>query len=263
MTPQPAIPMPSAAEPDTRCPLLRSRPLSLAVKLLLLLLILLFTTALQAQTASPIPTQSPGPLPITLNIGTDSLGKPQDVDVAVRILFAITLLTLAPSIILLMTCFMRIAIVRSFVRTALSLRSAPSSQIVTGLSLFLTFFIMAPTWERIDSEAIAPYRAQSISGAEALNRASAPIRAFMLRQTRPKDVKLFVALAKLGPTSPEQLPIEDLILTHLDEEPRWGKIWNIVLGTNYPVRYLSAAQNVPGDFYHAAAERILARQFHG
>jgi flagellar biosynthesis protein FlhF len=59
------------------------------------------------------------------------------------------------------------------------------------------------------------------------------------------------------------LPIEDLILTHLDEEPRWGKIWNIVLGTNYPVRYLSAAQNVPGEFHPATAERILARQFHG
>lgn len=59
------------------------------------------------------------------------------------------------------------------------------------------------------------------------------------------------------------LPIEDFILTHLDEEPRWGKIWNIVLGTNYPVRFLSAAQNVPGDFYPATAERILARQFHG
>ncbi len=59
------------------------------------------------------------------------------------------------------------------------------------------------------------------------------------------------------------LAVEDVILTHLDEEPRWGKIWNIVLGTNYPVRYLSAAQNVPGDFFPATAERILARQFHG
>ncbi len=59
------------------------------------------------------------------------------------------------------------------------------------------------------------------------------------------------------------LPVEDIILTHLDEEPRWGKIWNIVLGTKYPVRYLSAAQNVPGDFFPATAERILARQFHG
>jgi flagellar biosynthesis protein FlhF len=59
------------------------------------------------------------------------------------------------------------------------------------------------------------------------------------------------------------LPIEDLILTHLDEEPRWGKIWNVVLGTNYPVRFLSAAQSVPGEFFPATAERILARQFHG
>jgi flagellar biosynthesis protein FliP len=131
--------------------------------------------------------------------------------VAVRILFAITLLTLAPSIILLMTCFMRIAIVLSFVRTALSLQSTPSNQIVIGLSLFLTFFIMAPTWSRIDDEAIMPYRSQKISGAEALERASVPIRAFMLKQTRPKDVELFVALAKLGPTSPEQLPLKVVI----------------------------------------------------
>jgi flagellar biosynthesis protein FlhF len=57
------------------------------------------------------------------------------------------------------------------------------------------------------------------------------------------------------------LPIDDLILTHLDEEPRWGKVWNVVLGTNYPVRFLSAAQNVPGEFLPATAERILTRQF--
>lgn len=179
--------------------------LRLAVKAGLLLLILLFTTALQAQTSNA------GPLPITLNIGTDALGKPPDVDAAVKILFAITLLTLAPSIILLMTCFMRIAIVLSFVRNALSLQATPSNQIIIGLSLFLTFFIMAPTWERIDAEAIAPYRAQQISSTEALDRASVPIRAFMLKQTRPKDVELFVALAKLGPTPPDKLPLKVVI----------------------------------------------------
>jgi flagellar biosynthetic protein FliP len=215
MTPQPAISMLPGVKPETRFARRRS-PLSLAVKLLLLLVILLFTTALLAQTQIPIPSPTPStpslsPLPITLNIGTDTLSKPQDVDVAVRILFAITLLTLAPSIILLMTCFMRIAIVLSFIRTALSLQSTPSNQIIIGLSLFLTFFIMAPTWERIDSEAIGPYRAQQITGAEALDRASVPIRAFMLRQTRPKDVELFVALAKLGPTSPERLPLKVVI----------------------------------------------------
>jgi flagellar biosynthetic protein FliP len=211
MTPQSAISVHPEAEGDTRRLLARSRLVSLAVKLALLLSILLFTTALQGQTPQPLPAGGAGSLPITVNIGTDSLGKPQDVDVAVRILFAITLLTLAPSIILLMTCFMRIAIVLSFVRTALSLQSTPSSQIVVGLSLFLTLFIMAPTWDRIDSEAITPYRAQKISGAEALERASVPVRSFMLKQTRPKDVELFVALAKLGPTAPEQLPLKVVI----------------------------------------------------
>ena len=209
----PGISVPPGGNPGRR--FLRSSILSLVVKLLLLLLILLFTTALQGQTVIPTSLPAPGTgvgsLPITVNIGTDSLSKPQDVDVAVRILFAITLLTLAPSIILLMTCFMRIAIVLSFVRTALSLQSTPSNQIVIGLSLFLTFFIMAPTWSRIDDEAIMPYRSQKISGAEALERASVPIRAFMLKQTRPKDVELFVALAKLGPTSPEQLPLKVVI----------------------------------------------------
>ena len=71
------------------------------------------------------------------------------------------------------------------------------------------------------------------------------------------EVPLLVAQARAYAA----LPIEDLILTHLDEEARWGKIWNVVLGTNYPVRFLSAAQNVPGEFFPATAERILARQF--
>jgi flagellar biosynthetic protein FliP len=134
-----------------------------------------------------------------------------DVDVGIKILFALTLLSLAPSIILLMTCFMRIAIVLSFVRTALSLQGAPSNQVIIGLSLFLTFFIMSPTWERIDAEALTPYRAKQISSEVALERASMPIRSFMLRQARPKDVELFAALAKLGPTSPEKLPLKVVI----------------------------------------------------
>ena len=134
-----------------------------------------------------------------------------DVDVAIQILFAITLLTLAPSIILLMTCFMRIAIVLSFVRSALSMQSTPSNQVIIGLSLFLTLFIMTPTWERIDTEALGPYRAKQITSEEALSRASLPIRSFMLKQTRPKDVELFVEMAKLGPTTLENLPLKVVI----------------------------------------------------
>lgn len=174
-----------------------------------MLLVLVAAPALAAPAAAP--PGGPMTLPITLNLNPGVGGPGADVDVAIKILFAITLLTLAPSIILLMTCFMRIAIVLSFVRTALSLQSTPSSQIVIGLSLFLTFFIMAPTWERIDAEALTPYRAKQISSGEALERASGPIRSFMLRQTRPKDVELFVALAKLGPTAPDQLPLKVII----------------------------------------------------
>jgi len=174
----------------------------------LLALFLLFTAGLDAQ------TNSASPLPVTLNIGLNGISAPNgvpDVDVGIKILFAITLLTLAPSIILLMTCFMRIAIVLSFVRTALSLQSTPANQVIIGLSLFLTMFIMAPTWERIDAEALTPYRARQINSDEALDRASAPIRSFMLRQVRPKDVELFVGLAKLGPTSPDKLPLKVVI----------------------------------------------------
>ena len=192
--------------PFSLSPLLRNcLPLP---RVALLVLLFFFTASLHAQ------TNAVSPQPVTLNIGLNGVSAPNgvpDVDVGIKILFAITLLTLAPSIILLMTCFMRIAIVLSFVRTALSLQSTPANQVIIGLSLFLTMFIMAPTWERIDADALTPYRAKQITSDEALDRASAPIRSFMLRQVRPKDVELFVGLAKLGPTPPDRLPLKVVV----------------------------------------------------
>ena len=105
-----------------------------------------------------------------------------------------------------MTCFTRIVIVLSFVRSALSLQGAPSNQIIIGLSLFLTFFIMAPVWEKIDHEALEPYRAKQITGQEALDRAAGPIRTFMLKQTRPKDVELFAPWPSWGRCPPTSCP---------------------------------------------------------
>jgi len=148
---------------------------------------------------------------INLNIGGAGLNGPVDVDSAIKVVAIMTLLTLAPSIILLMTCFTRIVIVLSFVRSALSLQGAPSNQIIIGLSLFLTFFIMAPTWEKIDQEALEPYRAKQITSAEAMDRAAGPIRTFMLHQTRPKDVELFATLAKLGPMPADELPLKVVV----------------------------------------------------
>jgi len=170
--------------------------------LIALLLLLSGATSLHAQTNSGN---------LSLNIGLNGLNQPVDVDGAMKVLAIMTLLTLAPSIILLMTCFTRIIIVLSFVRSALSLQGAPSNQILIGLSLFLTFFIMAPVWEKIDHEALEPYRAKQITSEEALDRAAGPIRAFMLKQARPKDVELFAVLARLGPTAVDKLPLKVVI----------------------------------------------------
>ena len=156
----------------------------------------------------------------SVSIGINGIGQPGDVDGAIKVLAVMTLLTLAPSIILLMTCFTRIVIVLSFVRSALSLQGTPSNQIIIGLSLFLTFFIMAPVWEKVDHDALTPYRAKQISGEVALERATVPIRNFMLKQTRPKDVELFVALAKTGPIPVEQLPLKIVIPSFIISELR-------------------------------------------
>lgn len=158
--------------------------------------------------------------PLQLNIGMDGLGKPGQVDSALQILFAITLLSLAPSIVLLMTSFTRIAIVLSFVRHALALQGSPANQIIIGLSLFLTFFIMNPVWQRVDAEALRPYRDGQLNGAEALERATVPVRAFMLKQSRPKDVELFVGIAKVGPTPPEELPLKVVVPAFIVSELR-------------------------------------------
>jgi flagellar biosynthesis protein FliP len=106
-----------------------------------------------------------------------------------------------------MTCFTRVAIVLGFVRSALQLQGAPGNQIIIGLSLFITYFVMAPVWENINTKALVPYQAKTISSEVALDRASGALRDFMLKQTRPKDVELFVSMAKLPPTKIEELPL--------------------------------------------------------
>lgn len=159
-------------------------------------------------------------VPFRLSVGVDAPQGAQDLDVGIKILFGITLLSLAPSIILLTTCFTRIVIVLSFVRSALSLTGTPANQLIIGLSLFLTFFIMAPVWDVMNRDAIQPYSAKRITSDEALDRAAKPLRTFMLRQTRPKDVELFVGLARLEPTPANQLPLKVVIPSFIVSELR-------------------------------------------
>jgi flagellar biosynthetic protein FliP len=167
--------------------------------------------ALLCLAAGAAHAQAGGANPLPFRVTIDGSNQPQDLDVGIKILFAITLLSLAPSLILLMTCFTRIIIVLSFVRTALQLQGAPANQIIVGLSLFMTFFIMAPVWETIQREAVAPYQAKQITSEQALERATAPIRTFMLKQARAKDVELFVGLARMAPTQPDQLPLKVVV----------------------------------------------------
>ncbi|SFA77410.1 flagellar biosynthetic protein FliP [Lentibacillus halodurans] len=139
--------------------------------------------------------------------GTD----PADVSTTVQLLLLLTVLSLAPGILILMTSFTRIVIVLSFVRTSLATQQMPPNQVLIGLALFLTFFIMAPTFQEINDEALQPLFAEEITLDEAYDRASAPIKDFMATHTRQQDLQLFMDYS--GAEQPET--IEGIPLTTL------------------------------------------------
>jgi flagellar biosynthesis protein FliP len=122
---------------------------------------------------------------------------PRDVALSLQILFLLTILTLAPSLIIMMTSFTRVVIVLDFVKRALSLQQMPPNQVIVGLSIFLTIFIMAPTFTEINNTALQPYLKGQINNEAFFDKGMAPLRDFMFRQTREKDIALFINLAKL------------------------------------------------------------------
>lgn len=134
-------------------------------------------------------------LPI-LKIGVEQAGEPQQVSMLLQLLFLLTVLSLAPAILIMMTSFTRLAIVLSLVRHALGTQQMPPNQILIGLALLLTFFIMSPVYNRINSEALQPFLAEEISQENALKKALLPIREFMFKQTRKKDLSLFINISK-------------------------------------------------------------------
>jgi flagellar biosynthetic protein FliP len=162
--------------------------------------------------SAPVTTPAEGSSePFRLNIGLEGTNRPGDVGVAIQIVLVMTLLTLAPSLVMLMTSFTRIVIVLGFVRTALGVPSAPSNQIIIGLSLFLTFFLMGPVFDRVNSEALQPYMAGQIASGEAFDRATVPLKDFMLKQTRTRDLEFFLELGRFGPTPVSELPLRVII----------------------------------------------------
>jgi flagellar biosynthesis protein FliP len=147
----------------------------------------------------------------SIQLGMDDVEDPEKVSSALQILFLLTILTLAPSILILTTSFARIIIVLSFLRQAMGTQQTPPTQILIGLGLFLTLFVMGPTWTEINDKALQPYLNEEISQTDALKQAEMPIKTFMLRQTREKDLSLFVDISGAKPTSNEEIDIRSLI----------------------------------------------------
>ncbi len=152
------------------------------------LMILVLTSPLMAQTPS---------LP-NLTIGIGQADNPQQVSTLLQALFLLTVLSLAPAIIVMMTSFTRLAIVFSLVRHALGTQQMPPNQIIIGLALLLTFFLMTPVFNQINEEALKPYLAEEITQQDATEKALKPIREFMFKQTRKKDLALFIDISKIN-----------------------------------------------------------------
>ncbi len=137
---------------------------------------------------------------------------PENVATSVKMLLLLTVLTIAPSILILMTCFTRIIIVLSFVRTALATQQMPPNQVLVGLALFMTFFIMAPVLSQVNEQALTPLFNDEINLEEAYDRASVPFKEFMSKHTRQKDLALFLNyMGSDKPTSVQDIPLTALV----------------------------------------------------
>ncbi|MFY9268932.1 MAG: flagellar type III secretion system pore protein FliP [Candidatus Manganitrophaceae bacterium] len=168
--------------------------------------------------APPVETASTGGPSLTLQLGE---GTPQQMSTGIQILLLLTFLSLVPAILLMVTSFTRIVVVLSFLRHALGTQQSPPNQVLIGLSLFLTLFVMSPVWQKVNAEALQPYLSRQIAGEEAIGRAADSARGFMLKQVREKDLSLFAEMAKLPePKGPSEIPIHVVIPAFMISELR-------------------------------------------
>lgn len=148
----------------------------------------------------------------TLSIGIEGTDEPERLTLTLQILFFLTVLSLAPALLVMGTSFARIVVVLSFLRQAMGTQQLPPNQVIIGLSLFLTFFVMSPVWERVNTEALQPYIARQITQGEAIENAVVPLRHFMLSQTREKDIALFVGMSQdAKPGDVSQVPTRAIV----------------------------------------------------
>lgn len=174
-----------------------------------LILLFMLCCATQAWAENGLPAFTSAP----------AAGGGQTYTLSLQTLVLITSLTFLPAVLLMMTAFTRIIIVLSLLRQALGTLQSPPNQVLVGLSLFLTFFVMAPVFDKIHAEAVQPYMADKLNVMQALDKGAEPLKAFMLRQTRQQDLALFVKLAQApAPAGPEAVPLKVLVPAYVMSE---------------------------------------------
>lgn len=180
---------------------MRSRSFWLALLLLLVPMVAVAETGIPAFTSTPAP------------------GGGQSYSLSLQTLILLTSLTFLPAVLLMMTAFTRIIIVLSLLRQALGTLQSPPNQVLIGLALFLTLFVMAPVFDKINNEALQPYLADQMNVMQALEKGSGPLKEFMLQQTRQEDLALFVKLSKTPPLQgPEAVPLKVLVPAYVISE---------------------------------------------
>lgn len=171
-------------------------------------------------------TSTPFEINISSNAGSASMSS------TLQILLVLTVLSIAPSLLIMVTSFTRIIIVLHFVRTALGTQTTPPNQVMVGLALFLTFFIMSPTFVQVNTEAIKPLSEGKITQEEAFERGVKPIRTFMLEQTNRKDIKLFLDIAEISSdtlSNPDDIPLTVIMPAFMISEMRTAFIIGFVI----------------------------------
>jgi flagellar biosynthetic protein FliP len=154
-----------------------------------------------------------------ISVNMDQSQEPGKIAVVMQIFLLMTVLSLAPAILIMLTSFTRVVIVLSLLRRALGTMQMPPNQVLIGLALFLTFFIMTPVWQQINQTALQPYLEDKIEQKQALQKAAEPLRGFMFKQTREKDLALFVSIAKIErPKDVNDIPISVLIPSFIISE---------------------------------------------
>jgi flagellar biosynthetic protein FliP len=172
----------------------------------IIILIFLFALIISESAYSQVKITLP-----KIEVGGKNAGE-ANLSTGIQILLLLTSLSLAPAFLLMMTSFTRIVVVLSLIRSALSIPQTPPNQVLIGMALFLTFFVMAPTFQKINSDAINPYMAGKITYKDAIDKGSIPIREFMFKQTKEKDLALMVQMARMSkPRTEKDIPTHVLI----------------------------------------------------